>query len=113
GQTFTAHTVAPGLLTQDIFGETTVLSSLLGSAIGGILYMPTLLEVPIIGSLFGYTSGLMAEGPALALLLAGPSVSLPNMIVIWRTIGTKRTIGYLALVVVGATVAGLLWGTIA
>ena len=112
-QVFVAHKVAPGLLTQGIFGETTLLSAGLGSVIGGILYMPTLLEVPIIGSLFGYTSGLMAEGPALALLLAGPSVSLPNMLVIWRTIGTKRTVGYLSLVVLAATVAGLVWGAIA
>ena len=111
-QTFAAHKVAPGLLTQGIFGETTVLSAGLGSVIGAILYMPTLLEVPIVGSLFGYTQGLMADGPALALLLAGPSLSLPNMLVIWKTIGTKRTALYLSLVVVSATGAGLLWGTL-
>ncbi|QSG04929.1 permease [Halapricum desulfuricans] len=110
GETFTAHQVAPGLLTQGIFGETTVLSSGLASVIGAVLYMPTLLEVPIIGSLFGYTNGLMADGPALALLLAGPSLSLPNMLVIWKTIGTKRTALYISLVAVAATVAGLIWG---
>lgn len=110
GETFTAHQVAPGLLTQGIFGETTLLSSGLASVIGAVLYMPTLLEVPIIGSLFGYTNGLMADGPALALLLAGPSLSLPNMLVIWKTIGTKRTALYISLVAVSATVAGLIWG---
>ncbi|WEL22163.1 permease [Halorhabdus sp. BNX81] len=110
GETFVAHQVAPGLLTKRIFGETTLLSAGLGSVIGAILYMPTLLEVPIVGSLFGYTQGLMADGPALALLLAGPSLSLPNMLVIWKTIGTKRTAFYLALVIVAATAAGLLWG---
>lgn len=110
GETFAAHQVAPGLLTQGIFGETTVLSTGLASVIGAVLYMPTLLEVPIIGSLFGYTNGLMADGPALALLLAGPSLSLPNMIVIWKTIGTKRTALYVGLVAVAATLAGLLWG---
>lgn len=109
-QTFVAHKVAPGLLTQGIFGETTVLSAGLGSVIGAILYMPTLLEVPIVGSLFGYTQGLMAEGPALALLLAGPSLSLPNMLVIWKTIGTKKTALYISLVAVSATIAGLIWG---
>ncbi|MBS3759949.1 permease [Halodesulfurarchaeum sp.] len=109
-QTFVAHKVAPGLLTQGIFGETTVLSAGLGSVIGAILYMPTLLEVPIVGSLFGYTQGLMAEGPALALLLAGPSLSLPNMLVIWKTIGTKQTALYISLVAVSATLAGLIWG---
>jgi uncharacterized membrane protein YraQ (UPF0718 family) len=111
-QAFAAHKVAPGLLTQGIFGETTALSAGLGSVIGAILYMPTLLEVPIVGSLFGYTQGLMADGPALALLLAGPSLSLPNMLVIWKTIGTKRTALYLGLVVVSATGAGLVWGAL-
>ncbi|MFB6128847.1 MAG: permease [Halorhabdus sp.] len=109
-QTFAAHQVAPGMLTREIFGQTTVLSAGLASIVGAILYMPTLLEVPIVGSLFGYTRGLMAEGPALALLLAGPSLSLPNMIVIWKTIGTKRTALYISLVAVSATGAGLLWG---
>lgn len=110
GETFVAHQVAPGLLTEGIFGQTTVLSAGLGSVIGAILYMPTLLEVPIIGSLFGYTNGLMAEGPALALLLAGPSLSLPNMLVIWKTMGAKRTALYVSLVAVAATIAGLIWG---
>ncbi|MCU4718796.1 permease [Halapricum hydrolyticum] len=110
GETFKAHQVAPGLLTQGIFGETTLLSSGLASVIGAVLYMPTLLEVPIIGSLFGYTNGLMADGPALALLLAGPSLSLPNMLVIWKTIGTKRTALYISLVAAAATGAGLIWG---
>ncbi|MFW6385322.1 MAG: permease [Halodesulfurarchaeum sp.] len=54
----------------------------------------------------------MAEGPALALLLAGPSLSLPNMIVIWKTIGSKRTALYISLVALAATGAGLLWGTL-
>ncbi|MEF8781315.1 MAG: permease [Haloferacaceae archaeon] len=110
GETFKAHQVAPGLLTQEIFGQTTLLSAGLASVIGAVLYMPTLLEVPIIGSLFGYTSGLMADGPALALLLAGPSLSLPNMLVIWKTIGTKRTALYISLVAMAATAAGLIWG---
>ncbi|WP_254767880.1 permease [Salinilacihabitans rarus] len=111
-QTFAAHQVAPGLLTREVFGQTTLLSTGLASVIGAVLYMPTLLEVPIVGSLFGYTQGLMDGGPALTLLLAGPSLSLPNMIVIWKTIGTKRTALYLVLVAVAATAAGLLWGTL-
>ncbi|MEF8825348.1 MAG: permease [Halapricum sp.] len=109
-KTFAAHQVGPGLLTQELFGETTFLSAGVASVIGAVLYMPTLLEVPIVGSLFGYTNGLMADGPALALLLAGPSLSLPNMIVIWKTIGTKQTALYISLVAVAATGAGLLWG---
>lgn len=43
--------------------------------------MPTLLEVPIIGTTFGYTAGIMARGPALSLLLAGPTISLPSLLV--------------------------------
>lgn len=110
GETFAAHQVAPGLLTQGLFGETTVLSAGVASVIGAVLYMPTLLEVPIVGSLFGYTNGLMADGPALALLLAGPSLSLPNMIVIWKTIGTRQTVLYVFLVAISSTAAALLWG---
>lgn len=109
-QTFAAHQVAPGLLTREVFGQTTLQSAGLASVIGAVLYMPTLLEVPIVGSLFGYTQGLMADGPALALLLAGPSLSLPNMIVIWKTIGAKRTGVYIGLVALAATGAGLVWG---
>lgn len=112
GHTYMAYKVAPGLLTRQVFGETTILSTGVASMIGAILYMPTLLEVPIVGDLFGYTQGLMDAGPALALLLAGPSLSLPNMIVIWRTIGGKRTAVYIGLVVVVATAVGLLWGTL-
>jgi len=112
GSTYMAYKVAPGLLTRELFGATSLVSTGTASVIGAVLYMPTLLEVPIVGDLFGYTQGLMADGPALALLLAGPSLSLPNMIVIWRTIGTKRTSVYVALVVVMATVMGLVWGTV-
>lgn len=112
GSTYMAYKVAPGLLTRELFGATSLVSTGTASVIGAVLYMPTLLEVPIVGDLFGYTQGLMADGPALALLLAGPSLSLPNMIVIWRTIGTKRTSVYVALVVVMATTLGLVWGTV-
>lgn len=66
--------------------------------------MPTLLEVPIVGSLFGYSSGMQPQSPALSLLLAGPSLSLPSMIVITRIIGLKK--GHIALVVLMSTLAG-------
>ncbi|MFE3846271.1 permease, partial [Thermoplasmatota archaeon] len=62
-------TVAPYIGGNDIF------SCFLASIIGAVLYMPTLLEVAIVGNLFGYSNGLMGGGPALALLLAGPSLS--------------------------------------
>ncbi len=74
--------------------------------------MPTLLEVPIVGTLFGYSTGATAPGPALALLLAGPSLSLPSMIVIWRIIGAKKAGAYISLVVIISTITGMLYGAI-
>lgn len=93
-------------------GKTSPWSCFLGSVIGGILYMPTLLEVPIIGSTFGYTSGLMASGPALSLLLAGPAVSLPSLLVLDRILGIRKTAAYILIVVVLSTIAGFLFGTL-
>jgi uncharacterized protein len=68
-----------------------------------------LTEVPILQGLIG--SG-MGEGPALALLLAGPALSLPNMLVIRSVIGTKKTAVYVSLVVIVATFSGVIYGTI-
>ena len=75
--------------------------------------MPTLLEVAIVGDLFGYSAGLMSGGPALALLLAGPSLSLPNMIVIAKVIGVKKALVYILLVVIVATLVGFIYGIFA
>ena len=72
------------------------------------MYFATLTEVPIVQGLLA--SG-MGEGPALALLLAGPSLSLPNMLVLRGVMGTRKTAVYVALVVVMATVAGFVFGT--
>lgn len=99
-------------LIKEVFGASDFLPCLIASLIGALLYMPTLLEVPIVGTLFGYSSGLMAPGPALALLLAGPSMSLPNMIVIWRIIGSRRAGVYIALVVILSTLMGMIYGLI-
>jgi uncharacterized membrane protein YraQ (UPF0718 family) len=82
------------------------------SLIGALLYMPTLLEVPIVGTLFGYSSGIAAAGPALSLLLAGPSLSLPSMIVITRIMGLKKAGVYIALVVMMSTLSGMIYGAI-
>ena len=71
------------------------------------MYFATLTEVPIIQGLLA--SG-MGKGPALALLLAGPSLSLPNMLVIRSVMGTKKTVIYVALVIVMATVSGWIYG---
>ena len=73
------------------------------------MYFATLTEVPIIQGLLA--SG-MGKGPALALLLAGPSLSLPNMLVIRGVMGTQKTVVYVSLVVVLSTIAGLIFGAI-
>jgi len=74
------------------------------------MYFATLTEVPILQGLIG--SG-MGKGPALALLLAGPALSLPSMLVIRGVIGTKKTVVYVSLVVVMATLSGIIFGMIA
>ncbi len=74
---------------------------------GAFMYFATLTEVPILESLMGAGMG---NGPALSLLLAGPAVSLPNMLVIRGVLGTKKTLTYMALVVVMATLSGLVYG---
>lgn len=71
------------------------------------MYFATLTEVPIIQGLLA--SG-MGKGPALALLLAGPSLSLPNMLVISSVMGTKKTVIYVVLVIVMATASGWVYG---
>jgi uncharacterized membrane protein YraQ (UPF0718 family) len=71
------------------------------------MYFATLTEIPILQGLIG--SG-MGKGPALALLLAGPALSLPSMIVIIRMIGAKRGLTYIGLVVGLSTIAGMLYG---
>jgi len=102
----------PVELIRSIFGRSDFLACFIASIIGALLYMPTLLEVPIVGTLFGYSTGVMAAGPALALLLAGPSMSLPNMIVIWRVIGARKAGVYILLVVLLSTLAGMIYGAI-
>lgn len=95
-----------------IFGSNSFLACFVASVIGALLYMPTLLEVPVVGTLFGYSAGVTAPGPALSLLLAGPSLSLPSMIVIMRVIGPKKGGAYIALVVLISTFVGMLYGAI-
>ena len=97
---------------RPVFGNNSLTSTFLASITGAILYMPTLLEVPIIGTTFGYTSGMMASGPALSLLLAGPGISLPNMVVINRIMGTKKAAAYITLVVIFSTISGFLYGAL-
>ena len=69
----------------------------------------TLTEVPILQGLIG--SG-MGQGPALALLLAGPALSLPNMLVIRSIMGTQKTVVYVSLVIIMATISGMFFGSL-
>ena len=105
-------TNAVGVAVAPYIGGNDIVSCFLASIIGAILYMPTLLEVAIVGNLFGYSTGLMGGGPALALLLAGPSLSLPNMIVITRVMGTRKALVYFSLVILIATMVGFVYGMI-
>lgn len=89
-------------------GGNSLLSNFFASFTGAFMYFATLTEVPIIQGLLA--SG-MGKGPALALLLAGPSLSLPNMLVIRGVMGTKKTAVYVALVIGMATVSGYVFGT--
>ena len=73
------------------------------------MYFATLTEVPILQGLIGNGMG---KGPALALLLAGPALSLPNMLVIRSVIGTKKTTVFVALVVIMATISGIIYGAL-
>ncbi|MRR14114.1 permease, partial [archaeon] len=102
----------PVELLRTYLGSNSFWSCFIASIVGALLYMPTLLEVPIVGTLFGYSSGITAAGPALSLLLAGPSLSLPSMIVITRIIGLKKGGVYFSLVVIVSTIVGMLYGAI-
>jgi hypothetical protein len=90
-----------------LVGGNSIASNFFASIVGAFMYFATLTEVPILQGLIA--SG-MGKGPALALLLAGPSLSLPNMLVIRGVMGTQKTVVYVALVVVLSTIAGLIFG---
>ncbi|MFC1587636.1 permease [Planctomycetota bacterium] len=79
------------------------------SVAGAFMYFATLTEVPILQGLIGNGMG---KGPALALLLAGPALSLPNMLVIRSVMGTKKTVVFISLVVIMATISGMIYGNI-
>jgi uncharacterized membrane protein YraQ (UPF0718 family) len=95
---------------RPFFGTNSLLSCFIAAVVGAILYMPTLLEVPIIGTTLGYLTGVIAKGPALSLLLSGPTISLPSLLVIYRIIGAKKTLAYALLVILFATAGGYLFG---
>ncbi len=88
-------------------GGNSILSNLFASVAGAFMYFATLTEVPIIQGLIGNGMG---QGPALALLLAGPALSLPNMLVIRSVMGTKKTIVFVSIVILLSTISGLIYG---
>ncbi|MDQ7832132.1 MAG: permease [Desulfovibrionaceae bacterium] len=90
-------------------GGNSLLANFAASFAGAFMYFATLTEVPIVQGLIG--SG-MGKGPALALLLAGPALSLPNMLVIRSVMGTRKTVVFVCLVVVLATISGWLFGAL-
>jgi len=100
--------VIPDDWIASLVGGNSLASNFFASIVGAFMYFATLTEVPILQGLIA--SG-MGKGPALALLLAGPSLSLPNMLVIRDVIGTKKTLVYIVLVVIMATLSGIFYGS--
>ena len=92
---------------QMLVGGNSPGANFFASIVGAFMYFATLTEVPILQGLIG--SG-MGQGPALALLLAGPALSLPSMITIGSIMGVKKTAVYCAIVVVLSTIAGMAYG---
>ncbi|VAX23366.1 Uncharacterized membrane protein, YraQ family [hydrothermal vent metagenome] len=103
------HGIIPNEWISSLVGGNSLFSNFFASIVAAFMYFATLTEVPILQGLMH--SG-MGQGPALALLLAGPALSLPNMLVIRKVIGTQKTIVYVVLVVIMATISGLIYGNI-
>lgn len=99
--------IIPSQWVAQLVGGNSLGANLFASLAGALMYFATLTEVPILQGLLGAGMG---QGPALALLLAGPALSLPNMLVIRSIIGTKKTGAYITLVVLMATLTGMIYG---
>ncbi len=92
-----------------LVGGNSIWANLFASISGAFMYFATLTEVPILQGLIGNGMG---KGPALALLLAGPALSLPNMLVIRSVMGTKKTVVFISIVIIMATISGVIFGMI-
>jgi hypothetical protein len=99
----------PQTLIEKLVGQNSIIGNLTASIFGAFMYFATLTEIPIMQALIAKG---MSSGPALALLLSGPSLSLPSMIVLRRVLGTKKTAVYIALVIIYSTIAGLIFGSL-
>ena len=100
--------IIPSRFVGRLVGGNSLFANFFASIFGAFMYFATLTEVPILQGLIGAGMG---KGPALALLLAGPALSLPSMLVIRSVIGTKKTFVYILLVVIMATISGIIFGT--
>jgi len=101
--------IIPASWISNAVGGNSLTSNLLASVAGAFMYFATLTEVPI---LQGLMENGMGKGPALALLLAGPALSLPNMLVIRSVLGTKKTVVFILLVILMATSSGMIFGAL-
>jgi uncharacterized membrane protein YraQ (UPF0718 family) len=90
-----------------LVGDNGLRSNFIASLVGALFYFATLTEVPITQALMEHG---MARGPALALLLAGPALSLPNMLVLFKVMGVKKTLAFSTIIVVVATIVGMIYG---
>ncbi len=112
GSTHDGQTIA-GIIPNEwikwLVGGNSLLSNFFAALVGAFMYFATLTEVPILQGLIATGMG---KGPALALLLAGPALSLPNMLIIRTVMGSQKTFVYIGLVVVMATASGLIFGAI-
>jgi uncharacterized membrane protein YraQ (UPF0718 family) len=105
------HTaLIPGHYIQGLVGGNSLWANLFASISGALMYFATLTEVPILQGLLGAGMG---KGPALSLLLAGPALSLPNMLVIGGVMGVKKTATFCTIIVILSTIAGVGYGAIA
>lgn len=92
---------------QELVGGNSFSANLIASVAGALMYFATLTEVPILQGLLGAGMG---QGPALALLLAGPALSLPNMLVIGSVMGVRKTATFCVIIIIMSTIAGMIYG---
>jgi len=102
-----SEALIPKIWISNLVGGNSLWSNLFASVVGAFMYFATLTEIPILQGLLGAGMG---KGPALALLLAGPALSLPNMLVIRSILGTKKTLMFIFLVITMATLSGMIFG---
>jgi len=99
--------IIPSQWVSGLVGGNSFAANFFSALVAAFMYFATLTEVPILQGLIG--SG-MGQGPALALLLAGPALSLPNMLVIRSVMGTRKTVVFVSLVVIMSTICGMIFG---